>query len=307
MSRILVIGETILDLAPVGGAYEPVLGGSAFNTARALGALGADVSFAGAVSRDDWGASFRAALSEHNVDCALLRDSEKPMPLALVSPEGAHGPAFTLYLAGTAHEDGQAPARLPHGVTHLHVSSFHACTPPTGEGLLALMKKAKGHATISFDPNVRPGVLPPRDEAVALIEERVRLSDVVKASAQDMTWLYPGLDPQEAMAAWSRTGPRLAVLTRGGEGATAFAQGQRLEVAAPAVAVVDTVGAGDAFTAALLAEIARDNALGPEAGPVDAPTLRRWLAFATAAASLTCARRGAQAPRRAEIVKATLI
>jgi fructokinase len=307
MNRILVIGETILDLAPVGGAYEPVLGGSAFNTARALGALGADVSFAGAVSRDDWGARFRAALSEHNVDCALLRDSEKPMPLALVSPEGANGPAFTLYLTGTAHEDAQAPARLPHGVTHLHVSSFHACTPPTGEGLLVLMKKAKGHATISFDPNVRPGVLPPRDEAVALIEERVRLCDIVKASAQDMIWLYPDLDPQEAMAAWSQCGPRLAVLTRGGDGATAFSAGQRVDVTAPAVEVIDTVGAGDAFSAALLAEMSRDNALGPEARPIERPALRRWQAFAAAAASLTCARRGAQAPTRGEIAPVAVI
>lgn len=307
MSRILVIGETILDLAPVGGAYAPVLGGSAFNTARALGALGADVCFAGAISRDDWGAKFRAGLIEQNVDCECLRDSEKPMPLALVSPEGANGPAFTLYLTGTAHEYAQAPPTVPHGVEHLHVSSFHACTPPTGDGVLALMKLAKGRATISFDPNVRPGVLPPRDKAVALIEERVRLSDIVKASAQDMGWLYPGRDPRDAMEAWSRSGPRLAVLTRGGEGATAFAAGVQVDVPAPRVTIVDTVGAGDAFTAALIAEMAGDNALGPDAAPIEQAALRRWLAFATAAATLTCARRGAQALQRAEIVKATLI
>ena len=307
MKHIFVIGETILDLAPAGGAYEPVLGGSAFNTARALGALGAHVSFAGAVSRDDWGAKFRAALIEHHVDCTLLRDSEKPMPLALVSPEGASGPAFTLYLAGTAHEDAQAPATLPRNVTHLHVSSFHACTKPTGDGVLALMNAAKGRASISFDPNVRTGVLPPRDEAVALIEERVRLCDIVKASAQDMNWLYPDRDPRDAMEAWSARGPRLAVLTRGANGATAFATRERIDVPAPAVVMVDTVGAGDAFTAALLTEMAVDSALGPDAAPLEAPALRRWLVFATAAASLTCARRGAQAPRRAEILPATLM
>lgn len=308
MTRILVTGETILDFAPdCGGAYEAVFGGSAFNTARALGALGADVFFAGAVSEDDWGARFRAGLSEHNVDCALLRESDKPMPLALISPEGAQGVTFTLYLAGTAHEDAQAPAGLPHGVTHLHVSSFHACTQPTGDGVLALMKQAKDKATISFDPNVRPGVLPPRNAAVALIEERVRVCDIVKASAQDMGWLYPDLDPQDAMAAWSRSGPRLAVLTRGGEGATAFTADGRVEVPAPAVTLVDTVGAGDAFTAALLAEMSVENALGPNPAPMGPPALQRWLAFATAAAALTCARRGAQAPRRAEIAQATLI
>ena len=122
-----------------------------------------------------------------------------------------------------------------------------------------------------------------------------------------MTWLYPDLDPQEAMAAWSRSGPRLAVLTRGGEGATALTAGGRIDVAAPGVTIVDTVGAGDAFTAALLAEMARDNALGPDAAPIGPAALPRWLAFATAAASLTCARRGAQAPRRAEIAPVALI
>ncbi len=305
MKNILVLGETILDMTPVGvGAaarFEPALGGSAYNTARALGALGAHVSFAGAVSRDDWGARFRAALVANNVDCALLRESNKPMPLALVSHEGAHGPAFTLYLAGTAHVDALAPDDVPDGVAHVHVSSFHACTPPTGDGVLALMKSARGRASISFDPNIRPSVLPPRAQTVALVEERVRLSDIVKASAQDLAWLYPGMNPLEAMAGWSAMGPRLAVLTKGELGVTAFAGEARVHGLAPAVEVVDTVGAGDAFTAALLAEMARADALGPDAAPIESDVLRRWLTFAGACAAWTCARRGAQAPGRADI------
>jgi fructokinase len=302
MNGILVLGETILDMTPVGGGrFEPALGGSAYNTARAMGALGADVRFAGAVSRDDWGWRFRASLVEKRVDCALLRDSEKPMPLALVSPEGAHGPAFTLYLPGTAHEDALAPTELPDGVTHVHVSSFHACTPPTGAGVLALMSAARGRASVSFDPNIRPSVLPPREDALALIEERLRLSDIVKASAQDMAWLYPALNPLEAMAAWSGMGPRLAVLTKGELGVTAFTPEGRFHALAPAVDVADTVGAGDAFTAALLAEMARAGALGPDAMPIDPDALRRWLTFAGACAAWTCARRGAQAPNRKDI------
>lgn len=302
MSNILVLGETILDMTPAGGGrFEPALGGSAYNTARALGALGARVMFAGAVSRDEWGARFRAALVRQNVDCALLRESDKPMPLALVSPEGAHGPAFTLYLSGTAHEDAQAPQQLPHDAAHLHVSSFHACAPLTGESVLALMNAARGHASISFDPNIRPSVLPPRAQTVAIVEERVRRSDIVKASAQDMAWLYPGVSPLEAMAGWSAMGPRLAVLTKGELGVTAFCGNERVHGLAPAVEVVDTVGAGDAFTAALLAEMARAGALGPGVAPFSSDALRRWLSFAGACAAWTCARRAAQAPERADI------
>jgi fructokinase len=302
VSRILVTGETILDMAPAPGRlYEPAPGGSAFNTARALGALGADVSFAGAISRDAWGARFRTALLQANVNCALLRESDRPMPLALVSPEGASGPAFTLYLEDTAHADAEAPGALPERIAHLHVSSFHACTPPTGDSVLALMKAAKGRASVSFDPNVRPGVLPARAQAVALIEARARLSDIVKASAQDMDWLYPDTDPLLAMARWSALGPSLAILTQGPDGATAFANGARVSVPAQPVAVVDTVGAGDAFTAALLAEMAREGALGPAFTPPEADKLACWLAFSAAAASWTCGRRGAQAPARADL------
>ena len=302
---LLVVGETILDLTPLdgGAAFAPALGGSAFNTARALGVLGAGVAFAGAISRDDWGARFRAALEEASVDCALLRDCDLPMPLALVSPEGAAGPHFTLYLQGTAHMRALAPDVLPDGVSHLHVSSFHACVPPTGDSVLALMQQAKGRASISFDPNVRAGVLPPRDEAVRLIEARVRLADIVKASAQDLEWLYPEHDPLAAMEAWSRLGPGLAILTQGGAGATAFHGGQRVSAPAPRIDVVDTVGAGDAFTAALLAIMADQGALGPQAlaRAFEPAAVRGWLSFSAAAAAWTCGRRGAQAPTRAQI------
>ena len=186
MGRILVAGETILDLAPVApGAgdvarFEAALGGSAFNTARALGALGAPVAFAGAVSSDAWGARFRAALVAAGVACDALAISDAPMPLALVSPETAEGVSFTLYLQGTAHERAAPPARLPAGVAHLHVSSFHAVTAPTGEAVFALMRDARGRASISFDPNVRPAVLPVSWPSVLAVKPPQALAQTAK-------------------------------------------------------------------------------------------------------------------------------
>lgn len=307
MGRILVAGETILDLAPVApGAgdaarFEAALGGSAFNTVRALGALGASTSFAGAVSSDAWGARFREALVAAGVECGALVTCDAPMPLALVSPETDAGVSFTLYLHGTAHERSGPPAVLPPDASHLHVSSFHAMTPPTGDAVLALMRDARGRASVSFDPNVRPAVLPPRAQVVRLVEERVALSDIVKASAQDLAWLYPERDPRDVIAQWAAAGPRLAVLTLGPQGASAVSGAARIVVPAPATDVVDTVGAGDAFMAALLACMERDGALGPAAGGFEAAALRGWLLQAASAASWTCARRGAQAPTWGEI------
>src|SRR5690606_28120879 len=112
----------------------------------------------------------------------------------------------------------------------------------------------------------------------------------------------------DAMAAWAHKRerdeairrPRLAILTRGADGATAFCGDARVTVPAPVVEVVDSVGAGDVFTAAVLAEMDRDGALGPQPRAIGEDDLRRWLAFAAAAASWTCGRRGAQAPRRSD-------
>ncbi|MDB5569120.1 MAG: hypothetical protein JWN93_303 [Hyphomicrobiales bacterium] len=304
MSLICVAGEAILDLVPdAAGAYEPALGGSGFNTARALGRLGARTSFLGALSRDAFGARFAASLEQAGVDLSGVVRTDAPSALALVSGETQAGPGFSLYLAGTAHEAALPPRELPAGAAHLHCASFHAVMGESGARMLDLMGRWRGRATISFDPNVRPGVLGPREAAVALVEARVALSDIVKASEQDMGWLYPGVDPQESMRRWSDGGARLAVLTRGPLGALAFRGDARAQVFAPGVAVVDTVGAGDVFTAGLLASLAQAGALGPGARAPSPGALEAALAFAASAASFACARRGAEGPTRAELVR----
>ncbi len=301
---IYVAGETILDLVPnAAGAYEPALGGSAFNTARALGRLGARAGFLGALSRDAWGERFAASLLESGVDLGCVVRTDAPSALALVSPETQAGPGFTLYLAGTTHDHALPPHDLPGDATHLHGSSFHAVMGESGARMLDLMQRSRGRVTISFDPNVRPGVLPGREEAVARIEARVAASDIVKASAEDMGWLYPDHDPEESMLRWGDHGARLAVLTRGPLGALAFYAGGRVEVGAPQVEVVDTVGAGDVFMAGLLACMAQGGALGAGHAGFTPEALTLWLAFAARAAALTCARRGADAPTLAQMAE----
>ncbi len=304
--HIVVAGEAIFDLIPTDrpGVYESALGGSSFNTAIGLGRLGAAASYCGRLSTDAAGERFMQALAAANVDASLVARTPEPSALALVAPgTEATGPSYALYLTGTSH-DGPAglPSRWPRGAVHLHAASFHAMMPPTGDGVLAAMRGAAAVASISFDPNIRPPVLPPRDEVVRLAEARVALSTIVKASEEDLRWLYPARSPKESIAAWSKLGPRLAVLTRGENGALALGGFGSIDVSAPSVAVVDTVGAGDAFTAALLAELMRLNALGPGAiANLTAYELQDCLAFATTAAALNCARRGADPPTRAEI------
>jgi fructokinase len=136
-----------------------------------------------------------------------------------------------------------------------------------------------------------------------MVEERVRLSTIVKASDEDFDWLYPGTPPSEAAARWAGMGPRLVVMTRGGAGAEAHFRGERIVQPSPTITVVDTVGAGDSFMAALLAAMAEDGALGGGGHDPSEAEVTRWLLFAVAASAITCTRQGANPPTRAEVDK----
>ncbi len=144
--------------------------------------------------------------------------------------------------------------------------------------------------------------LPPHGAALALVEERVGAATVAKASEEDLAWLYPGLAPHEALERWLLLGARIVVVTRGARGALAMAAGAMAERPAPPVAVADTVGAGDTFTAGFLAAMAEDGALGRRGIAPDGAALGRWLALGVAAASFTCARRGCDLPRRRDLI-----
>ncbi len=302
--RILVAGEALIDLVPKRRSedlYQAVLGGSPFNVAIGLGRLGASVAFAGRLSRDANGERFLAALERETVDLSYVARSKRPSPLAFVTAAES-GPRYAFYLQSTAY-DGKTPlpSDWPAGLMHLHVGSFSALADRQGAAALASLKRARKHISTSFDPNIRPLVLPARDKVAKSVEERVALSTIVKASEEDMSWLYPGRDPQAAMADWAQRGPKLTVLTRGAQGARGFFGQSSVVLPAPPVKVVDTIGAGDSFTAALLAIMAEDRALGAIAEPVSRDHVYRWLDFAIRAAAITCTRKGADPPRRVEL------
>ncbi len=309
MTRILVIGEAIADFLPTDdepSRFACVLGGSGFNTALALARLGASPDYAGTLSTDALGKRFHRALAAEGVGMGTLTRSDAPTPVAIVSPQGAsHGAMFALHLAGTAHEGPAAlPERLPPGVVHVHAASFAATVGAAAHASLALLREGRALASSSYDPNIRAACLPPRAEAVPLIEARVAASTIAKASVEDMAWLYPGLAPQEALERWSALGCPMPIVTRGERGALALGRQGFVEAPSPRVEVADTVGAGDTFTAALLAAMGRDGALGPASRADSAFTperLSRWLGFACRAAAFTCARPGCDPPRLAEL------
>ncbi|MDH7796636.1 MULTISPECIES: carbohydrate kinase [unclassified Beijerinckia] len=297
---ILVMGEAILDLVASRAdpsVFESATGGSSFNTALALGRLGITAEFSGALSRDTSGEVFAQKLQQAAVGMRWCLRSSKPMPVALARSTTTGSVDFTLYLQGTAHEERDAlPAPLPDDIAHLHAASFRCLLGEQGEMVLAAMRNARALISVSFDPNIRPALMPARVETVRLVEERVQTSTLVKASNEDVAWLYPDQPIERVAQHWLALGAELVVVTCGAKGAVATWHGGSLACATPSVAVVDTVGAGDSFSAGLLAVLARENRLGTGSLQPDSTSVGRWLDHASQIGALTCKRRGAEPP-----------
>jgi fructokinase len=305
---ILACGEALIDLVPASHGDEPCYvprgGGSSYNVAIGLGRLGIPVGFLGRVSRDPFGRMLRERLIANGVDCADVREGDEPTTLAIVHLEPAHEPQFAFYGEGTADrllrvED--LPV-LGDDVGALHFGSISLVREPGASALEALMRREHGRRVLSLDPNVRPSLIPDGAGYVERLEGWVSLVDVVKVSRADLAWLYPRESPDDAARRWLALGPGLVVVTKGEQGATGYAAAGEVGAPGVAVGVTDTVGAGDAFTAALLAWL-------HEQGLLDRGAMRRLttvdigdgLRFANRVAARTCTRAGAEPPTRAEI------
>jgi fructokinase len=189
---------------------------------------------------------------------------------------------------------------LPAGAIALHVGTLALAIDPTATAFEALLEREAGRRAIVLDPNVRPPVFGDRASYRERFERLAKLATVVKMSDGDAAWIYPDAGPEEAMQHVLELGPQLVAVTLGPDGAIAATPDARARVAAVPVEVVDTVGAGDVFGAALLATLVEQDALNPEA-PLDNEGLERALSFATTAAAITCTHTGAVPPSRAEI------
>ena len=302
---ILVSGEALIDLIPDpidADGYDAALGGSPYNVAIGLGRLEAPTAFISRISMDGNGEALAAALAANGIDLSFVARDMRPSALAFVMRGTAKtGSRYSFYLDGTAYDGPWPfPAEWPQGARHLHVGSFGA-VERHGRAVVEAIQLASSLATVSFDPNVRPFVTPDREAVRLLVERQVSLAHVVKASEEDLEWLYPGRSLVESLVAWAKSGPRFCIATLGERGALAMLHKERIEVPAPHVEVVDTVGAGDSFMSGLLSAMDRDHAIGAEAPTPSRSELERWLRFAAVASAITCTRRGSDPPTRTEV------
>lgn len=311
---ILVAGENLIDLIPTGtdpGATPRLAalpGGSPFNCARALGRLGVPVGYLTPISTDPMGALLADTLRADGV--ALLGGRrDLPAAQAVVTLQGGEA-RYRFYRTGTADRDvtlAGLRAALPRARTALHTGSLALMDAPDADALAALLTQL-AHAGVmtSVDPNIRATVLPPADEGAyrARLARILAHAGIIKMSVEDMRWLHPGTAPEEAAEAlWQSGQPGLLVLTRGAAGVMAWHGSGRVTLpAAPVAALVDTVGAGDSFMAALLAGLHDRDALRVQAlAGMGQGVLTAVLSRAARAAALTCTRQGCAPPSRAEL------
>ncbi|WP_407564214.1 carbohydrate kinase family protein [Streptomyces sp. 184] len=310
---IVVGGEALIDLVPAGGgdvlpALRPVRGGGPYNTAVALGRLGADVAFASRVSTDAFGAALMAGLGAAGVDTGLVQRGAEPTTLAVadISPDGSAG--FGFYAEGTADRLFRAPDALPAKARALAVGTCSLVLEPGASAYETLLQRAAADGLFTLlDPNIRAGLIPDADAYRTRFRSWLPHVALLKLSVEDAQWLAGGRPWAEALPEWLAAGPRAAVLTRGGEGLTAVtASGpERYDVPAPPVDVVDTIGAGDTVNAALLHWFDAHGALTPDAlAGLDAAGWHAALGHAARAAAVTCSRAGAEPPYAAELADA---
>ncbi|WP_117237883.1 carbohydrate kinase family protein [Thermus sediminis] len=285
---LALVGETLVDLVleeedPL--RFTGVPGGSVLNTASALARLGLPVRFFSEVGTDWLSLWCEGEMARQGLEPRLFRHPA-PMPLALVR----------LDEKGNAHYSFHRPFQAPYrpeaggvrGAWGLHFGSLFTLEARTREGLEALLREAEG-ALLSYDPNLRSPPGPEERDWIGGYLERV---DLLKLSLEDARLLFPE-GPLEGVR---RLPPALKVLTLGPEGAVAFLGEVEVRVPGEKVKVVDTVGAGDTFTAGLLALLWKRGFGKGNLSTLEAETLEGILKGATALAALACTVRGAGLP-----------
>lgn len=292
--RTLVIGEALIDIVESAHTDSThtaeLVGGSPANVAVGVARQGHAVELLTRIGRDERGARIAEHVASSGAALTVSSWVEETTSTARarLQPDGSAEYEFDI--------DWQVATPDLDGVALVHSGSIALFLQPGGDTVLESLERARGAAMVTVDPNIRPALVGAHADAFSRFARAASSADLVKLSDEDAAWLYPGLVPEQALAEIAAFGPRVVVMTRGGEGALALGPGGITEVAALEVAVADTIGAGDAYMASLISSALDDPALLD-----DADALRRALRRAAVMAGITVSRAGANPPTRREV------
>jgi len=301
---LTVIGEALIDLVPGSspGDYQARPGGSPFNVAIGLARLDHRTVLMARLADNAFGRLLREHAAAENVDLTSAPLATEPTTLAVVSLDAQGQAGYDFYLDGTADwqwTDTEL-ARIPPDTTILHVGSLASWTQPGNRHIQAAVARSReqGSTLISYDPNIRPLLLGKPEQARPLVEDFVSVAHLVKASREDVEWLYPQTAIAEVGGRWLKLGALAVVITDGPNGAHLL-RPDAAPVHRPGrkIQLVDTIGAGDAFTSGLLGGLVRRGLHTPQLlSQCPAELLAETVDEAVLVSALTCERVGADPP-----------
>jgi fructokinase len=308
-TMLLSCGDALIDFLPVNSvdgrdAIVPVVGGSCLNIAVGMARLGAPAGFVGGISTDLFGRMIADHASASQVDLRYATRSEHQTTLAFVRTVAGE-PQYAFYDEATAtrnwiYRRGSIPFDR---IEAIHVGSTTLANDKGAAQALAMLEDARGSVTISFDPNCRPKLVKDKARYIEQMDAFAAAADIVRMSDVDFEFLYGGGDYGAKARSFIEAGAGLVVVTRGIEGALAWhKEAGVVEVEAPTVNVMDTIGAGDSFQAALLFALRAIGRIGTQSlAHTNSDELRRVLSFASGCAAYTCGHAGADPPRQADV------
>jgi len=300
---IVVAGEALIDLlVDVDGALSAIPGGGPFNTARTIARLGGSVTYLGCLSTDRFGGILRDALLADGVDLTLTGTTDAPTTLAIAELDRDGAATYRFHTAETAAPQvGSAAvaAALATRPRAIHLGTLGLVLEPMASALAGGAAAASPDMLLMLDPNCRPAVIAEKEPYLRRLDRVIARADVVKVSADDLAFIDPGAPSVEAARAIAARGPAVVLLTDGVRPVVVVTAASTIEIAVPQVAVVDTIGAGDAFGGAFLARWL-ERGFG-RAELSDATAVRDATSSAIEVAALTCQRPGADPPGRDDL------
>ena len=305
---ILSCGEALIDMLPRATAqgeeaFAPYAGGAVFNTAIAVGRLGAPSGFFSGLSSDLFGDLLRRVLAESGVDAGPAHVSDRPTTLAFVRLTDGHA-SYTFYdenTAGRMLSEADLPT-LGADVEALFFGGISLVGEPAAGAYEALQAREADARVTMIDPNIRPSFIVDEAAYRARVARMIARADIVKLSDEDLLWLDGPGDLGDLARGVLARGPSLVCVTQGSKGATGHTATDAVHVEATPVTVADTVGAGDTFNAGVLVALRRAGLLTKVAlAALDADAVREALTLGTRAAAVTVSRPGADPPWAREL------
>ncbi|TGP56925.1 carbohydrate kinase [bacterium M00.F.Ca.ET.159.01.1.1] len=305
---ILCCGEALIDMLPRittegEAAFAPYVGGAVFNSAIALGRLGAPAGFFSGLSSDLFGGQFRDALGASKVSSTYAHTSPRPTTLAFVRLTNGQA-TYTFYDENTAGRmlTIEDLPKLGAEIEAMLFGAISLISEPAGSAYEEFMRREHESRVMMLDPNIRPNFIPDKAKHLRRIREMMAMADIVKLSDEDLKWFDEAGSHEDVVRNWLDRGPKFIVVTHGSEGAVGYSKAHKVTVMPQKVKVVDTVGAGDTFNAGILASLHEQGLLTKAAiGNLPEDAIRKALELGARAAAVTVSRAGANPPWRHEI------